>query len=81
MPQNKNNQESTDEMILTCKFIRDELKQGFNDLKKLRNSGEITEADLQYELSRDRKAGLIFKSIAVELTVEKVKNKRMTFEK
>lgn len=66
------------EMISTCQFLRKEQLDGFTDLKKLKDSGQITDADLDYELARDRKAGLIFKSIVVELLVEKVNNRRIT---
>lgn len=65
------------EMIQTCQFLRSELMQGFNDLKKLKDSGNITDADLDYELARDRKAGLALKSIIVELGVEKINNRRI----
>ena len=65
------------EMIQTCQFLRRELMQGFNDLKKLKDSGNITDADLDYELARDRKAGLALKSIIVELGVEKINNRRI----
>ena len=65
------------EMVQTCQFLRSELMQGFNDLKKLKDSGNITDADLDYELARDRKAGLALKSIIVELGVEKINNRRI----
>ena len=67
----------TNEMTSTCQFLRRELMQGFNDLKKLKDSGNITDADLDYELARDRKAGLALKSIIVELGVEKINNRRI----
>lgn len=69
--------EVSNEMITTCQFLRKELMDGFNDLKTLKNSGQITDADLDYELARDRKAGLTLKSIIVELGVEKINNRRI----
>lgn len=65
------------EMTSTCQFLRKEMMDGFNDLKKLKGSGQITDADLDYELARDRKSGLMFKSIIVELMIEKINGRRI----
>jgi hypothetical protein len=65
------------EITQTCKYLRSEMLKGFDDLKKLKDSGNITDADLDYELARDRKAGIALKSIMVEMTVEKMDKRKI----
>ena len=70
--------EETSEMVSVCKYLRSELVKGFDDLKALKDSGNITEADLDYELARDRKSGLALKSLMVEMAVDKMSSRRIT---
>ena len=73
--------ENQNEMIQTCQYVRREMLKGFDALEKLKNSGTITDADLDYELARDRKAGLIFKSMVVEVMVDKINSRRISQNK
>ncbi len=64
------------EKIEVCKFLRDELVKDFKELSK--NKKNVTQADLEYELAKDRKTGLALKSIMVEIGIEKLNDKRKT---
>ena len=70
-----------EEMVAVCQYLRGETMRGFDDLQKLKDSGGITEADLDYELARDRKAAIALKTIIVELGVEKVNSRRISTTK
>ena len=65
-------------MVEVCQYLRDETMKGFDDLKRLKDTGQITDADLDYELARDRKAGIALKSILVEIGVDKVNSRRIS---
>lgn len=67
----------TVEAVNVSQHIRKELIQGFDNLKVLKESGQLTDGDLDYELARDRKAALIFKSIVIEIGIDKIKNRRV----
>lgn len=70
-----------EEMKQDCRDLRTELKRGYKSLEVLKNSGQLTDADLDYELARDRKAALIFKSIIVEIGVDKYSSRKIAHNK
>ena len=73
----KKTEDLTVEAVNVSQHIRKELIQGFDNLKVLKESGQLTDGDLDYELARDRKAALIFKSIVIEIGIDKIKNRRV----
>ena len=66
-----------EEMVETCQYFREKMRKGFDDLEKLKDSGNVTDADLDYELARDRKAGIVLKSIMIEMNIEKLGKRKI----
>ena len=60
--------------IESCTFLRDELLKDFKNLGQ--NKSKLTDADLKYEIARDRKAGMILKSMMTEISIEKINQRR-----
>ena len=66
------------EMIGICKYLRDENLKGFKDLQLLKESGNLTDADLDYEIARDRKTALMLKTIYLEVGVQKIASRQIS---
>jgi hypothetical protein len=66
------------EMIGVCKYLRDENLKGFKALQSLKETGNLTDADLDYEIARDRKTALILKTIYLEVGVQKIASRQIS---
>ena len=55
--------------------IRGSLLTEFDELKTLRDSGNLTDNDLEFFLARDRKSAIVLKTLDMDLRQEAVKLK------
>jgi len=51
------------------KHILTETLNSFDEIKELKNTDRIDEIDFHYELTRDRKANLVLKSVFAEVNL------------
>ena len=61
--------------------IRGSLLTEFDELKTLRDSGNLTDNDLEFFLARDRKSAIVLKTLDMDLRQEAVKLKYGTAPK